>query len=325
MIKAIIPYEPYSLVQREKNAVVHKSRLENARESVLSELRSVPAVRTAVTSLDQDVVYKLILSPEGATLKKDAAGNIAGVFYKDGKIVKHAKFQAVKPSLVKAAATAGSQVLLISIAMQLSRVEQGISELKRELHNDRLAEIEAGISLFHQAVKMKNLSARDLAIMNAVQGLNAGIQKTMRSLKDQIKALPDADVGFFDNWGRKKTTIAAEAFSPAEDSFHQCLEGMQVLAECYAFMNEPQVAADALENYLKKLAGCNLDVAAEKARLLPANNKRFPEKLWGDFLENQALLFERINDCRALSNQEMTSIEIELKPSELMEVCDEDV
>ena len=44
-----------------------------------------------------------------------------------------AKFKAIGPSLVKAATAIGAQVFLISIAMQLNRIEKGISRIINEI------------------------------------------------------------------------------------------------------------------------------------------------------------------------------------------------
>lgn len=151
MSKEIIPI---SLSQEVTLLDGEKKEFSSRRKSLLSELRCITGLLEVVSSLNQDMVYKLVLTPEGANLYKDAQGNLKGVFYKDGKIVEHAKFQEVGPSMLKAAKAVGAQVLLVSIAMQLSRIEEQVGNIFKEFHGDRLAEIESGKSLFRQACGM---------------------------------------------------------------------------------------------------------------------------------------------------------------------------
>ena len=125
MTKVIIPYNSLHIDLPIENADFHSKSFLANRNAVLSELRCISVVPEIASALSQDTVYKLVSTPEGGKLFKDSAGNIKGVFYKDGKILEHTKFQTVRPSLVKAATTAGSQILLISIAMQLNRIEKG--------------------------------------------------------------------------------------------------------------------------------------------------------------------------------------------------------
>ena len=94
------------------------------REAVLSELRCLSGISEIVRTLNPDAVYKIVCSPEGGKLYRDAGGNLKGVFYKDGKIVQHAKLRAVGPSLVKCATAVGSQILLIYIAIQLNEIQK---------------------------------------------------------------------------------------------------------------------------------------------------------------------------------------------------------
>lgn len=100
----------------------------------MSEFRCIIGLPEVVYTLNQNTVYKLVLIPEGAKLYKDAQGNLKGVFYKDGKIVEHAKFQEVGPSMLKAAKAVGAQVLLVSIAMQLNRIEEKVCKIFEEFH-----------------------------------------------------------------------------------------------------------------------------------------------------------------------------------------------
>ncbi len=66
---------------------------------------------------------------------------------------------------------------LISIAMQLNRIEQGISRILNEFHNDRISEIFSGVNQFKQAMMVQDYDRQSRMIEHAIQTLNSGIEK----------------------------------------------------------------------------------------------------------------------------------------------------
>ena len=319
MTKAIIPYKSPDIDLPTENIDFHSKSFCKNRSVVLSELRCITGIPEIANTLDQDTIYKLVSTPEGGELFKDSAGNIKGVFYKDGKIIEHAKFQTVRPSLIKAATAVGSQVLLISIAIQLNRIEKGISRILNEFHNDRISEIFSGVNQFKQAMMVQDNDRQSRMIEHAIQTLNSGIEKTIRSLKMQIEDAPDAKISFWDNWFTNKATVAKEKFSLAEESFKACLLGIKTLSECYATINEANAASSSLISNLSNLKFSGIETAAQKARLIPAKTNNFPEEPWLSFLDGESSFINEINSCRLLADNEFESIEIEFKPIELME------
>lgn len=319
MNKTIIPYEAPNIDLPTESTNFHSKSFSEKRNALLNELRCISGIPEIANQLSQDTVYKLVAVPEGGKLFKDSAGNIKGVFYKDGKIIEHAKFQTVRPSLVKAATAVGSQILLVSIAMQLNRIEKEISKIREELHNDRVSEVLSGVKQFRNAMQVQNHERQSRLIENAIQTLHTGIEKTIKSLKMQIQEAPDAEMSFFDNWLTNKATIAKEKFELAEESFQICLIGIKTLSECYATINEPNVAVTSLKENLIELKNSGIKTAATKARLIPAKENVFPEEPWLSFLESEKLFMKEIDNCRSLANNELERIEIELKPIELME------
>ncbi len=319
MTKVIIPYESFKVDLPADNAIFHSNTFSENRNAILNELRRIAGIPEIVRELNQDTVYKLVAVPEGGKLFKDSSGNIKGVFYKDGKIIEHAKFKAVSPSLVKAAKIVGSQMLLISIAMQLNRIEKGISRIRNEFHGDRVSEIVSGVKQFEQAMMVQDNNRQSRMIEHAIQTLNSGIEKTVRSLKKQIEEAPNTKIGFWDNWFTNKATVAREKLLLAEESFKACRIGIKTLSECYAAINEPNAASSILISNLSNLKSSGIEMAAEKARLIPAKANKYPEELWLSFLDSESSFITKINRCRLLANNEFEIIEIEFKPIELME------
>lgn len=315
--RLIIPYKFPEFDLPTKNTTFHTERFLENRSALLSELRCISGIPEIISTLHQDTLYKLVSVPEGGELLKDSANNIiGGVFYnKNGKIIEHAKFRTVRPSLVKAATTVGSQILLISIAMQLNQIEKDISRIKIELHNDRLSEIFSGVKQFEQAIMVRNKDLQPGFIGNAIQTLNTGIEKTVRSLKMQIEDAPNTKIGFWDNWLTNKATVAKGKLALAEESFEACLLGIKILCECYAAINEDEAASFSLNSNLSELKYCGIETAAQKARLIPVKAGKLPEKPWLSFLD----LINKNDDYRSFANNEFESIEVEFKPIELME------
>lgn len=318
MTTAVIPYGCHGFEILGESSDFHSKLFSERRASLIGELRCITGLPEIARSLNQDAVYKLVSTPEGATLFKDSAGNIKGVFYKDGKIVEHAKFNAVTPSLVKAASAVGTQILLVSIAMQLNRIEKGISRILEEFHNDRVAEIFSGVNQFNQAMLVNDAGRRERIIEQSIQTLNSGIEKTMRSLKNQIEAAPSEKVGVFDNWGANNSSVAAEKMALAEESFQACLLGIKTLSECFSVINEPGAAASSLRTNLENLKCSGIEAAARKARLMPAISGRYPEEPWSLFLNNEPKLVSDALRCSSLHDSSIERIEIELKSAELI-------
>ncbi len=319
MTRALVINPSSSIATQSDSPHALGGELHKRRMDLLRELRGIPEIIQAAKELNADEVYKIVSFPDGGQLYKDAAGNFKGVFYKDGKILEHTKFQAVRPSLVKAATAVGSQILLVSIAMQLNRIEGSIAKLFSELHNDRIAEINAGISSYEQALSTSLENTKHSLITNAISVLNTGLEKSIASLKQQIADAPDTRLGLFDNWKSNKSERSGQAFMLAQESFQACLLGIQTLANCYVCLGEPLAAANALRTYVEKLDSCDIAAAVKKARLAPAANGVFPELPWNSYIKQKSFFDEKISECEILANDEFERIEIEIKPKELLE------
>jgi len=308
---------PYELPADSKLNEEEKNHFINARRALLSELRMVTGLPDVVQSFDQDTVYKLVMAPEGAELLRDSTtGNIKGVFYKDGRIVEHAKFSEVKPSMTKAAKAVGTQVLLISIAMQLNRIEETLSKVFEEFHGDRLGEIAGGQALFDESCHCKDEANRKSLARKAIAELRRGFEKTVSALARQIKDLPAEKIGFLDNWGGNKACEAAKKLRLAQESFHGCLHAMQTMARCYLLLDEQDVAIKAVNDCMRKLKEAGLDMAYQRSRLVKKNVNGFPEEGWQQFIDYQKD-YALKNDSLGLPQLETRTIEVEFKPSEL--------
>ena len=317
--KVTIPYAPPDLGP---NSDFQTKIFRKNRETILRELHCLSGIPEIVRTLNQDTVYKIVCSPEGGELYKGTDGNLKGVFYKDGKIIQHAKLRAIGPSLVKCATAVGSQILLIHIAIQLNEIQKGISKILDGQIIDRRSEIFAGINLYRQAMFMRDSKHQSMQIQLATQTLNGGIAKTIPALSGQIDEIPDPAPRFFKNWplfGQPTTKRVAQKLEPAVVSFRACLSGIETLAECYATINEPETADYALTQYLSELKSCRIESVAKKARGVPVRDNIYPEKPWQDFIDREPSISDGMKNHNHLKSGRFDTIEVEVKPVELLE------
>lgn len=97
MTRALVINPSSSIATQSDSPHALGGELHKRRMDLLRELRGIPEIIQAAKELNADEVYKIVSFPDGGQLYKDAAGNFKGVFYKDGKILEHTKFQAVRP------------------------------------------------------------------------------------------------------------------------------------------------------------------------------------------------------------------------------------
>ena len=144
-------------------------------------------------------IYKAVTGPLQMIEKGAAAGLFRGVSYDGGKIVAHAQFIKANPDIMLAATNCATQFMLISVAIQLNQIQNTLKEVQQEierveeyLHNDRVAEIIAGINGFRQALDMKDHKKREEVLLHVVQQLNEGVSKAVMSLRTEIQGVPCA-------------------------------------------------------------------------------------------------------------------------------------
>ncbi len=328
MTTVLVPYRADFSGLDKVHVDFHTMQFRRNRQSLLSELRCMSGVPESIRSLNQDTLYRLVL-PEGKVLQRGQDGLFRGVFFGDKGIEKHAKFAAVQPSLMAAAKTIGSQVLLISIAMQLNQIQKMVENLGVEMHRDRIAEIRAGVEQFKKAMVFQNQTYRASAILNAIQSLKLGLNKTIAELRSRIAEAPILDNRIRNEIMyhlrlRSKVKKAAKVMDLAQESFMASLYGIKILAECYATLGETEAAAKTLRDYFARVIECGVGAAAEKARLVEFTGNVAPQQPWETFIRTQAEVTERL--C-AFETGEVGKghavIEIEFMSSELQGEHDE--
>lgn len=312
----LVPYDPDFHSLEKSHQDFHQNIFYSKRRALISNLQKIQGIPRIAKSLNPDETYKFVF-PEGRFLQKGKDGLYEGVLRgRGGRIANHAKFKKIPPNINKIAVDVGSQIILIYIATQLDSIQRKIDDLFIEFHNDRIAEIKAGIIQYELAFSITPASKRSNEIQHAIQILHPALHKTLPELQKRIADLPDPnDSSIWDNLFKTKTSIATEKMELAEECFYSCIKGIKALAECYASLGSHKTAAKALYYYFKKLSDCKIESAAKKARLVEYKGKQLPERMWNEFLEKKPRMLESIGNLG--SNPDI--IEVEFKPKEFME------
>lgn len=328
MSSSIVPYNPDFSALKPAHASYQTDLFHKRRDGLVRELRCFSGIPEICHELSRDVLYKVVV-PEGKLLQKANDGLFRGVFYKNGRVEKHAKFAEVKPGVFEAAKTIGAQILLVSIAMQLNRIEGLVRGIYREMHNDRLAEIKAGVNQFDKAMLFESESTRKQAVLNSVQTLHTGINKSINELKVRIASAPTPENSIFDHLAPWKNKIeeANESMTLAAESFNAILLGIGTLAQCYSVLGEYNAAKSTLYDYFMEVDECNIDMAADKARLLPFSGNQSPQEPWVIFQKSLPSLHQELIELPTQKNSlpEGDQIEIEFMVHEFEGGMDENL
>ncbi|MEO8328276.1 MAG: hypothetical protein ABI618_20720, partial [Nitrospirota bacterium] len=269
MTKSLVPYKPNYRDLPKTHADFHLEQYKRNRQALLLELRCISGFPKFIRSLKPDTLYRVVV-PNGKLLQKGKDGLFSGVQYGKSGIKQHARFAEVNLSFMEMAKTIGSQFLLISIAMQLNRIENMVENISKEMHQDRISEVQSGVNQFEYALLCQDDSNRNHAIQHAIQTLHTGLHKTITELKNRIAEAPNPENRIIDHiapWNNKAQK-ATRIMGLAQESLYATLIGIKTLAEAYSALREPNIASKVLCDYLDKVHQCNVEAAVQKARLV---------------------------------------------------------
>jgi hypothetical protein len=303
--------------------VVHEKSILCRRTQLLEGLRGFPMACEVAQTLRRENTYRLVL-PTGRMLQKGKDGLFSGVIYDEKGIAAHARFLKSRTGALQVAKCVGTQFLLINVAVQLTRIERLVQSVIRELHRDRIAEIQAGLIGLNEAIAIEDLTTRRLALTNIAQTLNSGLQKCYLEMKAGTASLPDSKNSFWDNWGlRSKSAHAAETLQPLQETLESYLSGLAGIAECYSLMDEPTAATVSLRSRLHQLRELDMGKVAAAARLVPARaNAVLPEEPWRKLSADLTIFEQQVAKAES-TNAPGSQICIELTGKELAEASHE--
>ncbi len=258
-------------------------------------------------SLKKGRIYKLVGERD---LVKGKNGLYSGVISQKGKIVEHAKFEAVGVNITKFATTALTQVALVRISVQLDDLKKSIEVLSQDLERDRLAQIKTGMQLYKEACSIDDLDTRKYTLVNAVTSLKEGITKAVDSLNSKISNLPPPKNGLFDNIIISKSKQIEKKLDPLNQSYAYILEGLQYLAKAYTLLDEPSAARVAMEGHFDEISRLDIKKVQQLAAFVKAcENKPLPEEKWQLLPQYENTLKNSLQQTQSLQHKDSFSIE----------------
>ncbi len=238
---------------------------EEKHQRVIQVLRQIPAILDGAKKLSEGKTYKAYIDPEILGRIKDGSAKLAhrdngflGANILDvetGKIVHNASLMEVTPNLLSSLNQLAIQQTLADIVYRLEIIEGKITDVLQGQFNDRLAEVESGIQIYEQAVVASDPDLRRELIVSAIQKLNEGRNKLIKSTDFRfIDKLPRNKLGMFfsRHWDIHKHVLSkAESVGKAS---HAIVKASRYLVLAYADLNEPdslRVSLEQVENEVK--------------------------------------------------------------------------
>lgn len=231
---------------------------EEKRQKLIQILRQIPAISDVAKKLSEGKTYKAYISPEVLERIKDGSARLAkrdnGYFaanildVETGRTIHNASLMEVTPDLLNSLSQLATQQTLVNIVQRLEVIDKKITDVLQGQINDRLAEIESGIHIYEQAVVASDPDVRRELIVSAIQKLNEGRNKLIKS----------TDFGFIDNLPRNRLgmffslnwDIPKQVQSEAETVWktaHAIIRASRYLVIAYSDLNQPESLRVSLE------------------------------------------------------------------------------
>lgn len=231
---------------------------EEKRQKVIQILRQIPSILEGAKKLSEGKTYKAYISPEVLERIKDGSARLAkrdnGYFAANildaetGRTIHNASLVEVTPDLLNSLDQLAKQQTLANIVNRLAVIDEKITEVLQGQFNDRLAEVESGIHIYEQAVVASDPDVRRELIVSAIQKLNDGRNKLIKS----------TDFGFIDKLPRDKLRmffslnwdIPKHVQSNAESVWkaaHAIIKASRYLVIAYSDLNQPDSLRVSLE------------------------------------------------------------------------------
>jgi hypothetical protein len=293
---------------------------EGKRQKVIQILRQIPAIVDGAKKLSEGKTYQAVFSQEvserikGGLARLDKKDNgLFGVLIRDvetGHVTNHVSLKEVTPDLLSSLNQLATQQTLANIVHRLEVIDEKITDVLQGQTNDRLAEVESGIHIYEQAVVASDPDVRRELIVSAIQKLNDGRNKLIKSTDfGFIDKLPRNRLGMFFslNWDiPKHVQSKAESVWKAA---HAIIKASRYLVLAYSDLNQPDSLRVSLEQ-VKSEVKVFQDKIGEIAQWLP------PTSNWRESLTtiSQGVL-PNIHDLDEIPQK---TIVVEFQPKEIV-------
>ena len=292
---------------------------EGKRQKVIQILRQIPAILDVAKKLTEGKTYQAYFPPEVLKRLKDGSAGLDkkdnGLFsswirdVETGHFGDHVDLKEVTPDLLGSLNQLATQQTLANIVCRLEVIDEKITDVLQGQINDRLAEVESGIHIYEQAVVASDPDVRRELIVSAIQKLNDGRNKLIKSTDfGFIDKLPRNRLGMFFslNWD-----IPRHVQSKAESVWkaaHAIIKASRYLVLAYSDLNQPDSLRVSLEQ-VKSEVKVFQDKMGEMVNMLP------PTSNWRESLT--AISQGILPNIRDLDDIPQKAIVVEFQPKEI--------
>ncbi len=271
---------------------------EGRRGEVIRLLRQTPAVADAVGKFTTGRTYEAVIPPDAwkqlqyGTAKWDRReGGLLGAVIRDketGQIICQVKLREVSPELLSSVNQLGVQQALTEIIQRLDVIEKQLNAVQEGLQDTHFAIVESGADLYEQALAMRDLDNRRIALHLASQQLTEGRRRLRRSLENNLRfadELPEHRWGII-RWSLNPRNRAGieQRVKPVQEGLRAILGASAMLVLVHDALGEPDVIQASLRPLREMLTAVG-EQGAHFARWLPYNPTAPPEELWHRSME----------------------------------------
>ena len=238
---------------------------EEKRQKVIQILRQIPTILDSVKKLSEGKTYKVIITPkilkrikEGSARLDKKDNGLLSTTIRDvttGQFIDRVSLKEVTPDLLNSLNQLAVQQALANIVRRLEVIDEKITDVLQGQINDRLAEVESGIHIYEQAVVASDPDLRRELIVSAIQKLNDGRNKLIKSTDFSfIDKLPRNRLGMFFTPIQDITKHVQSEAVPVWKAAHAIVKASRFLVIAYSALNEPdslRVSIEQVESDVK--------------------------------------------------------------------------
>ena len=293
---------------------------EEKRQKLIQILRQIPAFVDVVKKLSSE--EKTYIAEFGRAIQErmndgsarldDKGNGLFGVLIRDvktGQVAEQVRLKEVAPDLLSSLNQLATQQTLANIVRRLEVIDEKITYVLQGQVNDRLAEVESGIHTYEQAVVASDPDVRRELIVSAIQKLNDGRNKLIKSTDFSfIDKLPRNRLGMFFSLNWDIPNHVQSKAEPVWKAAHAIIKASRYLVIAYSALNEPDSLRVSLEQ-VKSEVKVFQDKIGEIVHWLP------PTSNWRESLTtiSQGIL----PNIRDLDDIPQKTIVVEFQPKEI--------
>ncbi|NUM43047.1 MAG: hypothetical protein HUU45_15635, partial [Leptospiraceae bacterium] len=286
------------------------------RDNVLQLLRQIPEFVKIAHELTTGKSYKVIMPNKDGYLgiRIDGSGFTPNIHGKDGKFIAQASLQEISPDLNNIVNQLANQNAFAEILQRLEVIDQKISEILVNDHGDRIARVNAGINLYHQAI-LAEPENRPLLLSNTITELQKGLESLVNELRNDIKFIEKLPRGYWSILFSAQTPHKRvdEKIKPMLEAYRAILRSAYFLPIAHEKMGNPK----SQEFCLQQLKSVTEEFGQAYEKITCWLSPEDADNLGKTWVTSQQIASGIIPPSRQLGSGDSTDIEFQFTPTEI--------